>query len=168
MLCMYMCAPFPRLVPVEVNRERWIPWSWCYGWLWTTMCVLWIKPGSFAWATGPLSIESSLQPTVMVLMCSVLGPWRADCTHSLFCLYVVYICFPLCLCTWAYGDQRSLLSVFVYCSPPHFLRQGLLPAQELTGLVRLAGHRVPGICLLLPPQELVLQIAICTWLLLGC
>lgn len=44
--------------------------------------------------------------------------------------------------------------VFLYGSPP-CLRQGLLLNLELTGWVRLADHRVPGICLSAYPSPLL-------------
>lgn len=42
--CMYVWLHV-CLVPLEVRRGYQIPWNWNYGWLWTTMWVLALKPG---------------------------------------------------------------------------------------------------------------------------
>lgn len=68
----------------------------------------------------------------------------------------------VCMCThmfvhggmcalYAQGDKRLMLDVFLNCSSPYLLRQGLSLSLELDNSARLAGQRAPGI--LLSPQH---------------
>lgn len=42
--CMHVCASCTYFVPAEVRRRHWIPWTWSYRCLWTTMWVLRPEP----------------------------------------------------------------------------------------------------------------------------
>lgn len=61
------------------------------------------------------------------------------------------ICMPVCMHTC--GSQRSTFGVFLYCSLPYFLRQGLsLNIQPIDSPI-LASGRISGICLFPPGQH---------------
>lgn len=46
---------FTCLVPAEVRRGLWISWNWSHEWLWASMWVQGIEPGSFTKATVVLN-----------------------------------------------------------------------------------------------------------------
>lgn len=35
-----VCTPV-KAVPMKSRRGHWIPWGWCYRWLWAIQCVYW-------------------------------------------------------------------------------------------------------------------------------
>jgi hypothetical protein len=63
---MYVCGPECICVP-HVSRGPQIPWNWSYRWLWATMWVLGIEPGSYwreacalsHWAIPPVLLKIS-------------------------------------------------------------------------------------------------------------
>lgn len=64
MFCLNVCmhVMYICLVPTEITGGLWIPWTWSYGWLWTTMWVLRIEARSSAraahansWVISPLT-----------------------------------------------------------------------------------------------------------------
>jgi hypothetical protein len=64
-------------------------------------------------------------------------------------VYVHWVCVHLCLS--ACGSQRPTLDVFLYCSSPYFLRQGLTEAGA-NQLSQSGWPRSSGICLASSPQ----------------
>jgi hypothetical protein len=54
------------------------------------------------------------------------GACLCMCVHGHVCVCVcVCVCVRACACVHAWGGQRSASDVFLYCSQPYFLRQGL-------------------------------------------
>lgn len=70
--------------------------------------------------------------------------WVGGCLCM--CMYVG-VCFPVYV--YELGGQRSIMHVFLYCSPLYCLRQSLLGIWSSSFC--LAGHWTPGCCSLHPP-----------------
>lgn len=84
------------------------------------------------------------------------------CTHAFVCVCVCARMRAACRYTrsyWGkrlqiYGVQRSMLSVFLYCSPPclpQFLRSISHETLDHSGQARLSGYQTTGILLYLSP-----------------
>jgi hypothetical protein len=80
-------------------------------------------------------------------------PFFTICICVCECVYVcvsvcVCECVCVCVCVCVYIGQRSVLDVFLYCSPPYLLRQGLWLELGLTdGLDWLVSKLGGYVCL---------------------
>lgn len=89
--------PISILVPAEVSREHWNPWTWFYRWL----CMPGIKPGSFARATRAL-IHWVIRPAHsnrFYVQCA--GSIGGQTVYILLSIFMCGICMSLCVCVTA-------------------------------------------------------------------
>jgi len=82
-------------------------------------------------------LSLSLTLCVCVCACFSLSHSVCVCVHTCTCVVARTI-------AYTYGDQRSTYGVFLPCSEPHHLEQGLSLKSELICLAKLAGQQAPG------------------------
>lgn len=74
--CIKVCAPCACLIPLEVRKGYQMPWNRSHKWLWATMWILIIGPGSFVKTRSTLNYWAiSLAPIFSLLfLCSRRRP----------------------------------------------------------------------------------------------
>lgn len=63
----YVCVLHACLVPGKVRRGWWIPWNWCYRWLWVILQVLGSENGS-SWRAASVLNHWSISPSPSALV----------------------------------------------------------------------------------------------------
>lgn len=69
-MCTYVC-----LAPMKVRIGHWIPWNWSYSWLWTTMWVLGIEPGSSGRAESAFNLWSLSLNYILIKINEKIKRW---------------------------------------------------------------------------------------------